>query len=458
MATIGTVAAMRDAKRVVTVALWAMPFLTVAVVSFAIFEVGAPRPYLGVRVLGGPTEGARRLSLYLMAVERLGEVERPAPVAQLTVVADAGGGRASWTGRLDEQGAAEVALELPAPIAGGVLLSVRSGERLLGQGRLELGVEAWSRAARRRGGWLRGQPSGALAVRVAAARGAFAVPFRDPLLVEVHDGKSAVAGSTLVFSPEGVDIGRARGVGATTDDAGRASIGVTPNEHAVAMRVDARAIGGKTGALYSVLPVVPGALHATLEGPSLRVESPVPRDRAYFALVTRTARLGGGAARLAADGRGGAVAVVDIRHLLTASEGADVWAVVSSEPDLRTSSTVGWPVRVGEVPASTFDAGNLLLLDDLPRAFQEDVARRQRARLLAGLFSLLSLVLVVTLMRLRVRSAEQALADHLRRAGSSEEDVAHAQTGRTLRWLIVAGLCLALGFTVIALFAMLRIG
>ena len=449
---------MGDAKRVVTVALWAMPFLTVTVVSFAIFVVGAPRPYLGVRVLGGPTEGARRLSLYLMAVERMGEVERPAPIAQLSVVAVARSGHASWTGRLDEQGAAEVRLELPAPIAGGVHLSVRSGERLVAEGKLALGVEAWRRAARRRGGWLRGHPSGPLGVRVAPGRGAFAVPFRDPLLIEVRDAGRAVAGSTLAFAPEGVEIGRAREALAMTNDAGVASIWITPNEHAVAMRVDARAGDTKTGSFYSTLPVVPGALHATLDGGSLRIESPVPRERAYFALVTRTARLGGGAARLAADARGGAIAVVDIRRLLGPSETDDMWAVVSSEPDLHTSSTVGWPVRVEEFPPSTFDAANLLLLDDLPRGFQEDAARRQRARLLAGVFSLLSLVLVVTLMQLRVRSAGLALADHLRRAGSSEADAADVQSGRTLRWFIVAGLCLALGFTVIALFAMLRIG
>jgi hypothetical protein len=448
-------------SNVASLALWALPFITVLVVAFAVFVVGAPRPYLGARVFGGPTVGVKRLALRVAAVERFAETEQPARAGELLVEASTHGGRASYRGAVDDEGAAQVVLELRVPAQAGIRLVVRwladGRDRLLADGTFALSATDWARTARRRGGWLRGQQSGALAVRVAPARGAFAVPFSDPLLIEVRSAAGPTPRARLSFSPEGLQIGDARERELRTDALGFARLRLAPLDHAVALDIEAHSTEGATGTLYTMLPVVPGALHATLDGGGLRIASAVVRDRAYFSLVTQSARLGGGTAHLVPDARGGAAAIVDVHRLLEGTDG-DVWAVVSSEPDLRTRSAVGWPVRVGEQPARTFDVPDSLLLDGMRRGFDEDMARRQRARLLAGVFTLFALLLIVTLMRYRVRAAEHQLSEHLREAGASPEEVEGTQPPRTGVALLVAALCLALGFVVILLVALLRIG
>jgi hypothetical protein len=437
------------------ITLLLLPLATVLVVAFALFVVGSPKAYVGARLYGGPTEAAPVLAWRLALVERFEEIERPLTRKNVRVEAQLSDGRrATFRGTADDEGYAAVRIELERPVRGPIDVTVHddAGE-LLARGRAFLSAEAWLSSARRRGGFLRAKTSGELQLRGAALRGTFAVPFFDLLLVEVSARGSPVADVDLSFEPEGLRMASAN---ASTDSAGRASIALAPREHAVAVAITARDASGRIGKFYSMLPVAPGALHAKLEGSDLVIASPIERQRAYFSLVSPRARLVGGAVLLTPDGQGGARGVVPLSNLF---DHEDLWAVVSSEPGLDTQTTVGWPLRVsGSGPHHTFDVADRLLLDGLGLGYAREQGRRRNARWLAGVFTALALGLTLLLVRGRVHASQRELELHLRRTGANENDVERMQRQPgALRWL-VAGLCIALGFIVVALVVMYRIG
>jgi hypothetical protein len=444
-------------------ALFSLPMVAVLVIAFALFGVGAPRPYSGVRVFGGPTEGATVLSLRAAVVERFGEVEQPSAGHELELaVALSDGRKAHWRGKVDALGMCAPRVELGAPaVSGPIAVSARAiantASEPLGGGRIELGIASWRERARRTGGYSSGSLKGELAIRVALSRGALAVPFAEALLIEVRDARGPLADASLELDPEGLELGPGAAKRAlTTDPQGRAEIQVAPREHNVSLRVRATAPDGRAGEWYSMLLVVPGALSADLVQGKLRIVSPIQRDVAFYSLINENGRLAGGPVQLEPDGRGGAVALLEPPPLPP----GPLWAVVSGEPELDTASTVGWPLepkRLGE-PRETLTIPDRLLLDTLPQGFARDAERRKYARWLAGAFTALSVALAYALLSSRARAAQAALEAHLARAGADLEGVERAANRGLGLWLLIAALCLGLGFTIVALVAIYRIG
>jgi hypothetical protein len=448
-------------------ALYALPLVTVAVIAFAIFVVGAPRSYTGARVLGGPTEGVSSLSLRVSVVERFAEVEEPADVGDVAVELELGDGRrAAAPGHTDARGMAALNVAIPgAPVSGPIRLRVsapraRGRTVTLADSRVELSVADWTSRAREIGGWLSGNRKGALMVRVAPGRGVLAVPFASPLWIEVRDANGPVARASLGFETDGI-VRSKPDAPVETDALGRASVSVTPREHAVALRVVAKTEAGAEGEWYGSLPVVAGAIEATLTSAGLRIESPIERDVAYWALLAPTSRLAGGPIVLEADGRGHSVAVVP----LPSPPPGPAWVVVSGEPELDSASTVGWPLRV---PASSSPSASppiarsvpdRLLADGLGIGFAEEARRRSRARHLALGFTALAALLAVVLLLREGRRAAHVLDEHLREAGA-EAEVVDAIAQRKSRWIgaVIALLCIAMGFAIVALVALYRIG
>jgi hypothetical protein len=276
------------------------------------------------------------------------------------------------------------------------------------------------------------------------------VPFADPLLVEVRDSKGPVVGAELSLRPEGGKIS-SPDEPVLTDERGRARVLFSPSEHHPTLSIEVSA-GGRRGRWNSTLPVVAGAMHARLSGSGLLLRSPVVRERAYFSIVSDGGRLLGGSVRLSPDDRGGARLVVPLSQDLT----GPLWAVVSSEPDLRAPATVGWPLRLPADEARTFDAYDRLLLDGAPAGYARNQRVYRQARWLAGGYAALALALVVVLLLRRVRGADERLARHLKREGPPGERPLAAQ--RVGFALVVAVLCVSLGFVLVLLLALYRIG
>jgi len=253
---------------------------------------------------------------------------------------------------------------------------------------------------------------------------------------------------------------RASGTGArltpgerVTDARGRTTLAIAPEEHAVTVTLDVGEPGASAQASFA-LPIVPGALRARREGQTLVIESPVPREVAYFALVSESERFLGGRVTLRADARGQTTARVPIPELAQDAP----YAVVSSERDLRSSASVGWPLAPaadGE-PALTFDAVDALLLDGRPRAMLRDAGRRARVRWIVGAFCAAALSIELLLLIVFTRRSDRALDAHLEGAGVTEAEATRLAPKRSPA-VIVALIAVALGFLVVALVGVLRI-
>jgi hypothetical protein len=374
-------------------------------------------------------------------------LESPVSSGRVTVAVHASGFDAVRSAPLDEEGGAELAFELP-PGARSLELSASQDGKELARGKISLEREPWVRVARRRGGWVVGE-AGELEVRVAPLRGVLAVPFEEPVLVEVTRGGAPATNLELRASATGARVTPATVV---TDARGRATLRIAPEEHVVSLSVETGAAGSAGRATFG-LAVVPGALRARREGSELVIESPVPREVAYFALVTERERLLGGRAVLRANARGESSARVP----LPALPAEPVYAVVSSERDLRSPASVGWPLAAGASgePAQTFDAVEALLLDGRPRAMLREAQRRSRVRWVVAAFSAAALTIELLLLIAFTKRSDRSLDAHLEGAGMDAQEALRLAPKRSPA-VIVALIAVALGFLLVALMGVMR--
>lgn len=430
--------------------LLSLPVVTVTVVALAVFVLGAPGSYRGARLWGGPTVGQGVVSARLQAVQRLYEMEYPVPNVPVDIEARTGArvlGR--FHGTTDAAGFLEVRVPLVESARADLELRVLSRGELLARGPVALTREQWTAGVRRRGGWIASTSANTLRIRVHPGRGVFAVPFSDPVLIEVSTAVGPAVGAEVRVRSEGTSQPTSE-LSLRTDDQGLAQLMLTPREHVVALGIEA-SFEQERAKWYSTLPVVPGALHARREGSKLVIEAPVPRDAAFYSIVNERGRLAGGRVSLVADGRGGATAMV----VLPAGWEPPAWAVVASEADLNTVAAVGWPLDAGK-PLPTFDARDDLLLDGVPQAYKSSQERPRRARVLAGVFALLALALAVVLFTGRVRAADRAFSRHLGEMANG--DLGRFRVQQSALGLVTAALCIALGFVLIGLVSLARPG
>lgn len=429
--------------------LVSLPVLTIAVIALAVFVVGAPGSYEAVRVWGGPTQGVRRFSIRLQAFERYRDLERGLPLEPLGVELSSGGrllSRSKCT--TDDAGFCEASFALGRPIDAAVEFAVDASGRRLAAGGVGLSVRDWLANARRRGGWVQSSAPLPLTIRLHPERGVLAVPFRDPIVIEVLASGEPVEGARLMLEPEGLVLSGSNE--RFTDGDGRVTIEAAPREHVVSLGIKASR-GELAGRLYATLPVVPGALHARVERGRLLIEAPVPRPAAFYSVVNEHARLFGGRLPLSSDFLGGARASVRLPDDLP----APLWAVVASEPDLNTQAAVGWPLNV-HGPATTLDVPDHLLLDGSIAAYEKSLVRPRRARWLAGVFALLALALALVLFVGRVHAADRDIERHF--SEQLEGEAARFKLKQSALLLAVAVLCIALGFVLVGLISLMRVG
>ena len=431
--------------------LLALPVVTVAVVALALLTAAAPRPFRAARIWGGPTDGNRvALRVEIVdVVESRGEVvEEPVPDERALVRIWAQGFEAARQVSLDSEGSAEVSIDTPQ--SGELVASVSQHGIDLALGRIALDRKRWAGVARRRGGWVLGHAEGGYDVRIAPERGALAVPFREGLWVEVAREGKPVVGATLSITATGGRIAPTEGV---TDARGRARFTITPDEHTLGVRVVVVEQNVRAEIGFG-LPVVPGALRARVVGGALVVEAPVPRDVAYFALVTEGERLAGGRVALTTDARGESSARVPLPALPV----SPTHAVVATERDLRSSAAVGWPlvVRTDGDPATTFDAVDALLLDGRARGAARETARRSRVRWATAAFCAVAVLLELALLLFQARARDRELDAHLARQGVEGEALERLAPTRK-RSLALAVAAVALGFLLLAIVAVIRL-
>lgn len=437
---------MASSSRVWTLAL---PAVTVLVVTYSLLVAGVPRKIVGARVYGGPTEGVSVLALRVETVTREGESERPFWPGAVSVSATSPGA-APVTASVTHTagGVTEIALDLRHELHGPIDLVVRdSSGALLASGQAMQSVAHWAARARHRGGWIRGRDSGGLVLSAAPERGAFIVGSSEPLSLRLERNGKPVPDAALTVSAEGAQLSGTDNL--RTDARGRAQLTFTAVDLNPTVRAEARTDEGQTAAIDSGMPVVPGGFSALRTATGIRVESAVPRQLAYFSVVTGSARLTGGVLALSPDGRGGSVGTAELPAFPQPA-----WVVVSSEVDQNTVAAIGWPLDSSAEPAQTFDVPESLLLDGLPSAFAREQARRWRVRRLTVLFIALAFALNIALLVLRVRAADRDIARHLQR--ELERETAARIAPRRLLPVLVAVLVLGLGFVAFGLIVAAR--
>ncbi len=437
-----------DSNRLSNVLLTVVPPVSVVLAGVALFVAGAPRPFQFARVLGGPTDGLGPWTGRVQLLERNGDVDEPAPHEKLRVEWIHAGRSTTLVTETDDEGWAEVRLERPHGAKKLELSVFGALDTLVVRGAPELSSERWRRAARRRSGVLEPRIQGDTKLSVRVMDGVLAVPFAGKLSVDASRAGEPLAGLALEASAEGLDVVSPQSI--VTDARGHAELVVRPREHVVALGL---AASTEREALrwYAHLPVVAGALHGEVQDGRLVIRAPVAKDAAWFALVSERERIAGGRVGLTASAFGMASGSVDLRALgLPTPPRDDLWLVLSSDPDGRSPSTVGYPWGN---QASTFDAVEALLLDGSRFGEEREAARRRRVRWVVGGYSLAAFALTLFLFVTRVKRADTQLFEQL--AGGEASTA--VPSSRSLTWgLVVAGLCLLLGFLVVVLVSLLR--
>jgi hypothetical protein len=436
---------MASRRRHLQALLYALPMLAVAVVGIAILGPGADRPYRVARVYAGPTQGVDVLPLHLVVVDRIGEAESPVAGRSVDVTVRAGAGKPILRSvTTDERGHAWPTFSLSTGTSP-LEISVQDRGHDLGSGQADVSRDSWAARARGRSGFLKGKRQGKLRVDVTPERGVLAVPFRDHLIVQVSEDSHAVVGAQVSLAKEDGDSAPA-----TTDAHGRARLRYLALEHALSVKVSAKADGGRSGWFWGALPVVPGAIDARLTDAGIRVESAISRDVAFLALLTDTGRRDHAAVALEPDGRGGSVGLWKVKP----PKQQRAWCMVSSESDFNAPGTVGWPLYAPSPPAlaETFAVADIELVDGAPARYLVQKARRLRARFLAGTFVIAAALLALALMALDSRLAGRELVRHLTAAGASPEELDQL-TSKSL-WpfvVLIALVSVLLGFALLAL-------
>lgn len=437
--------------------LFVTPVSAVAVVLLGVIS-GGVRPFRSARVYSGPTQGITDLRLRVELGDRDRIVEVPAKGVSFTVAAWAFGQRvASARGRSDELGSAEVWLSLPRPIDSAfelVVEPVGHDPAPLARGLVLGQTSAFRAAATRRGGFQQSTPgvgSGQLTLAVAPRRGVLVTAqgaLDDELSIWVRDNDTDAVGARITAKLEGASPSQTELV---TDDNGRARLRLRPTDAQVRVELHAVRDAYSEGKLAARWDVVQGAIRATKRGDRLLLESSGAASVAYVGFFDENQRYGGARAALTPAADGHLVGELPWPSHLSVSP---LWVVTSSQPDLASPSAVGWLVVGAEKEAPrTFDARELLLLDGAPAARVREERRARRIRWVTAGYAALALLLTCYLFVRRVREADVNFESHLTRSGVDEiPSIAPRRRGRA----VLAAACIALGFVVLAVFALLK--
>jgi hypothetical protein len=433
--------------------LFAVPLSAVAVVAVGVVA-GGRRPVRCARVFSGPTQGVTELSLRVEVGERDRTIEVPVPGAPFTLaVLDGGQLVAKVAAQSDELGSAEVRVRLPKPRDSALELWVEGTDARAPLARgLVLGRLEQFRRVTRRGGFQGGHRTGDIELSVAPAHGVLittqGAPDDELVILARHAG-APLAGARIRLQLEGAEPAA---VEQKTDALGVARVRIAPREPTLRIEAHAKADGVGEGGLTSRLDALRGAIRVTREGDKLRLASGGAANRAFLGFFDSDRRYTGVHTELTLAPSGNLVGEVPWPAGLTASP---LWVVASSQPDLGSPAAVGWPVvGASALDPQTFDARELLLLDGAPLAERREERRERRVRWITAGYTVMALLLTLLLVARRVRDSERRVAQHLSRAGIDDED--HGIAPLTSGWGAVAASCIALGFVVLALLALLK--
>lgn len=332
------------------------PLLALATLAVGM-QVGAKRRVHAAILYGAPrAHGASTLAWQLVTLVSDSGGREAEPRQGLTVHARdlANGQDATWHGDTNEDGVAEVRLDLSTVGRADPMDVEILGEGLaepLAKGQASWEDTAWMSAAP--GPFVRpSKRAGAIALDVAVLGGKLVARTEVPLLVRAtsRDDGHPLPSVTLTAEPEpGVEV---RQASATTCPLGWARLDVSSKIYVAALGLRARLPDGRSGEWFSGLPVATGSIHGLMPDTvhSGDIEVVVQAQTGVYAEVDDAeGRLFGGWAKL--PGPGGDRAAF---HVSSVTPGLK-WLITSSEPrgaEAPDEATIARPFLVAGSPTA----------------------------------------------------------------------------------------------------------
>jgi hypothetical protein len=397
------------AKTGVPLSLLLPPLAAVAVLGFSLTLGANSQSVRAAQIFSGPTDsvlGFRgRIRLVSEREGQLGPVARES----MTVTAEEGSKRTSRQLVTDPEGWVE--FEFPRNPSAALSLQVQTSDGvILSRGGVSLSTADWAKRARRRGFGEQVLTSGPFALRVHIEGGVLAVPYASIVHLSLFKGPKPASETQLELSAEGGQI--QGGYHRSTDSNGTLEIKFTPEEHSAMLSVRVRDVADEWS-FQQGLPVVPGAFSLEKRSGQWQVRSPVPRDYAWFTLVTDKQRGPGGRIALEATLEGGSKGTLPA--LESPLQGGS-FLVLSGDATGLSLGTVGIPLSE---QGATFDASDLLVIDSLPRNLHLVQAQERRTRFILGVYVFVAGVVTLVLFSLHLRRSEETLSREFLEAGVS---------------------------------------
>ena len=336
--------------RVERALLVAAPAVAMAAVALGL-RMGAGGRLRAAVVVGAPVSRAGTgLAWQVIVFDEDRAGRQPVALTKLEVTARAGGRRARWSGPTNDDGVAEILLDLPSVRE--MTVEVRADGELLAGGDVTVPdlprmppEPSWARFARR---------EGTVALDVAVLGQRVASGFPASIWVRASDAKSHSPLSGVTVEAETDASLTAVPSQASTDSGGWAHIAATPIGYGVALVLDAHGADGRGGHWAGALFASPGAAqivardrYAPDEPPTLEVVVPSPRTVAYVEIDDASGRAWATAVPLSASG-GMPRASVRIPKLAPGL----YWAVTASDPAAGAKLDAGTIARPFFVAAS----------------------------------------------------------------------------------------------------------
>jgi len=412
-----------------------LPLLTLLSLAFSMAPSDGRLVY--ARIWGGPP--TTELSLRVEVVEEIDGLGRGLADAPLTVSAESPRGRSERSVRTAAGGTADVMLPLPgdglprpehATVSEPWALEVRSaapkGAPAYARGRIAVPRSTWLGGAQQVSALAAAEASAELPIQVRFEPPVLSVPFTSEVVLELV--RSAPAPVEVELEAQGARIVGPARVRLLPHELTRVTL--VPEQHTATLTLlgPARSSGSSKAdapgtapplgpasvaraARSITLPIAPGSLTARADGDDLIISSPVPRQRAYYSVVTRAGRLGGGVVFLGPRADGTAAGRLARGALPT---GRDRYLVLSSSADGQAPSLVGLPL---DGQGDAFAPRELLLLDGRQVALRQSQARNARLRWALASYGGLGAILSLALFAWHIRRANERLGEDLARVG-----------------------------------------
>lgn len=346
------------------------------------------------KIYAGPTDQPGPL-IWRVAAKR-GSPDRPQPAqAKLTLSARfAQGSTVAREFSTDSDGGAWVTLERPAAgQLGPIAVTLSEGPFVLASGTVNVTKQHWLAGQRNEGGWCSGHSEGNVTLKVGVIDGVILHAVPASMVVALSkDGRALPRQPFSVQIDGGIVEGSEEREWAllVSDERGLGHFSLRSTDMAAVLTVSLPQPNASR--FVGALPIRAGGLHVDRRGDALVISNMVGQAQATVGLLTVNGLVDVRTVQLAANSFRTSATLNYSRW-----PASPFWAMVSSETELDTGNTIGWPMLADpdriEAHASHV-VPNLLVLD----GYRTVTRRLQRQRHRAWYTSCAALLFVAALL------------------------------------------------------------